>query len=85
MAVTELFRSPVMNFGQDLRAQTLVVITETVDSALEAEIAYGSTGSAVDTGSSAPLRMVARDIRWEVNWLPGVTRGTITYVGARGK
>ena len=85
MANTELFRSPVLNLGQDFRTQTLVVVSSSADSALEAEFTYGDTAVTVDTGTSDPLRMRIRDIKWEVNWLPTVNRGTITFVGARGK
>ena len=83
MALAELYRSPIHDLGQDVRRFVAVFVTANGSIVTDMPTygaAYAGVGAVVE-----PLTAHIRNIRIEENWLPGIAKFTIEYVGPRGK
>ena len=83
MALAQLSRSPVHDLGPDMMRFVAVFVTTQANIAADTP-AYGTGYTGI--GSTAePLNAHVHNIHIEENWMPGIARFTVEYVGLRGK
>lgn len=83
MALTEIYRSPEHDLGPDRRRFVATFVTTT--SAIADDMpTYGAAYSG-DSATAEPLKAHVHRIRIQENWLPGLARFDVEYVGLRGQ